>query len=42
MTLLRGGAAASAVRAVLRNKVIQAAQQARDETGIFTRLQEAG
>jgi hypothetical protein len=32
---------ASAVRAVLRNKVTQAAQQARDETGFFARLREA-
>ena len=33
---------ASAVRAVLRNKVTMAAHQARDETGFFARLREAG
>jgi hypothetical protein len=33
---------ASAVRAVLRNKVTMAAQQARDEGGFFARLREAG
>jgi hypothetical protein len=33
---------ASAVRAVLRNKVTTAAQQARDEAGFFARLGEAG
>jgi hypothetical protein len=33
---------ASAVRAVLRNKVTMAAQQARDETGFFARLRQAG
>jgi MobA/VirD2-like, nuclease domain len=33
---------ASAVRAVLRNKVTMAAQQVRDETGFFARLREAG
>lgn len=36
------GLPASAVRAVLRNKVTQAAQQARDETGFFARLRESG
>jgi len=33
---------AAAVRAVLRNKVTMAAQQARDEAGFFARLREAG
>jgi len=33
---------ASVVRAVLRNKVTMAAQQARDEAGFFTRLRAAG
>ena len=33
---------AAAVRAVLRNKVTIAAQQARDEAGFFARLREAG
>ncbi|HEY6275701.1 MAG TPA: hypothetical protein VIX86_05165 [Streptosporangiaceae bacterium] len=33
---------ASAVRAVLRNKVTLAAQQARDEAGFFARLRESG
>jgi len=33
---------ASAVRAVLRNEATTAAQQARDETGFFARLREAG
>jgi hypothetical protein len=33
---------ASAVRAVLRNKVTMAARQARDETRFFARLREAG
>jgi hypothetical protein len=33
---------ASAIRAVLRNKVTMAAHRARDETGFFARLREAG
>jgi hypothetical protein len=35
------GLPASAVRAVLRNRVVMAAQQARDETGFFARLRES-
>jgi MobA/VirD2-like, nuclease domain len=33
---------ASAVRAVLRNKITEAAQEARDEAGFFARLRESG
>ena len=36
------GLPTSAARAVLRNVVTEAAQQARDEAGFFARLQEAG